>query len=471
MPKEILEAAKEKGKDLSVAVNGSTSYQWEFSGSELSSAELTDINLSMQQTTADKDEEIKPLLNPEEEAVILAFAQQGKLPGAKVTVDVSSMGFKAGDVVTVSYYNAESGKIEDQDLTCTIDENGKVTIAIAKGGKYVLRKKVSDAVESVKLNKTSLSLNVGKSETLTATVLPENAKNKDVKWESSDDRIATVTEEGKVIARAKGTATITVSSADNETIKDTCKVTVKVPVDKVQLSKTKLVLAPQKTYTLIATSLPASANNKNVKWSSSDEKIASVSQTGKVTAKKVGTAVITVASVDSGVKATCKVTVKIPVTKVKLNKKKLTLGLKEKITLKATVSPSKATNKKVTWKSSKSSVVSVKNGKLTAKKKGKAVIKATADGKTAKCTVTVKAAPKKITLNAKKKTLKKGKTFQLKAKLTKNTASNKITYKSSNKKVAKVSATGKIKALKKGRATITATTFNKQKAKIKITVK
>ena len=94
--------------------------------------------------------------------------------------------------------------------------------------------------------------------------------------------------------------------------------------------------------------MPASANNKNVKWSSSDEKIASVSQTGKVTAKKVGTAVITVASVDSGVKATCKVTVKIPVTKVKLNKKKLTLGLKEKITLKATVSPSKATNKKVT---------------------------------------------------------------------------------------------------------------------------
>ncbi len=471
MPKEILEAAKEKGKDLSVAVNGSTSYQWEFSGSELSSAELTDINLSMQQTTADKDEEIKPLLNPEEEAVILAFAQQGKLPGAKVTVDVSSMGFKAGDVVTVSYYNAESGKIEDQDLTCTIDENGKVTIAIAKGGKYVLRKKVSDAVESVKLNKTSLSLNVGKSETLTATVLPENAKNKDVKWESSDDRIATVTEEGKVIARAKGTATITVSSADNETIKDTCKVTVKVPVDKVQLSKTKLVLAPQKSYTLTATPLPSNANNKKVKWSSSDEKIVSVSQTGKVTAKKVGSAIITVKSEDTGVKATCKVTVKIAVTKVKLNKKKLTLGLKEKFTLKATVSPSKATNKKVTWKSSKSSVVSVKNGKLTAKKKGKAIIKATADGKTVKCTVTVKAAPKKIILNAKKKNLKKGKTFQLKVKLTKNTASNKITYKSSNKKVAKVSATGKIKALKKGRATITATTFNKKKATIKITVK
>ena len=473
IPKEILEAAKEAGKDLSIAVNGNTSYQWIFTGSELSSAELTDINLSMQQTSADKDEEIKSLLKPEEEAMLLAFAQQGKLPGAKVTVDVSSMGLKAGDVVTVSYYNAESGTLEDQDLTCTIDENGKVTIAIAKGGKYVLKKKVSDtdAVESIELNKISLSLNVGKSETLTATVLPENAKNKDVKWESSNTNIATVSEDGKVTAKAKGTATITVSSAENETIKETCKVTVKVPVSKVGLNKTNLVLAPKKTYQLKATVLPANANNKKVTWSSSNNKVVFVSEDGKVTAKKIGTATITVKTEDGSKKEFCRVIVKIPVTKVKLNKTKLTLGLKESFTLKATVSPSNATNKKVTWKSSKSGIVSVKNGKLTTKKKGKAIIQATVDGKTIKCTVTVKAAPKKITLNAKKKTLKKGKIFQLKVKLTKNTVSNKITYKSSNKKVAKVSSKGKIKALKKGWATITVTTFNKKKAAIKITVK
>ena len=83
----------------------------------------------------------------------------------------------------------------------------------------------------------------------------------------------------------------------------------------------------------------------------------------------------------------------------------------------------------------------------------------------------MKPAPKKITLNAKKKTLKKGKSFQIKVKLPKNTASNTIKYKSSNKKVASVSAKGKVKAVKKGKATITVTTFNKKNAKITFTVK
>ena len=83
----------------------------------------------------------------------------------------------------------------------------------------------------------------------------------------------------------------------------------------------------------------------------------------------------------------------------------------------------------------------------------------------------MKKAPSKITLNAKKKAVKKGKTYQLKVKLPKNTASNKITYSTSNKKVATVSASGKVKGVKKGIATITAKAFNGKKAKIKITVK
>ena len=115
----------------------------------------------------------------------------------------------------------------------------------------------------------------------------------------------------------------------------------------------------------------------------------------------------------------------------------------------------------------------VKNGKLTAKKAGKKAVTITAkvDGVSLTCKVTVKNAPKKISLNAKSKTLKKGKTFKIKVKFPKNTASNKLTYKSSNRKVAKVDTTGKVKAVKKGKATITVTTFNKKKAKLKITVK
>ncbi|HCT91060.1 MAG TPA: hypothetical protein DF613_06740 [Lachnospiraceae bacterium] len=83
----------------------------------------------------------------------------------------------------------------------------------------------------------------------------------------------------------------------------------------------------------------------------------------------------------------------------------------------------------------------------------------------------MKKAPKKITLNAATKKLKKGKTFQIRVKLPKNTASNKITYKSNKKSVATVSSQGKIKAVKKGTAIITIRTFNKKTAKIKIVVK
>ncbi len=149
------------------------------------------------------------------------------------------------------------------------------------------------------------------------------------------------------------------------------------------------------------------------------------------------------------------------------------MGVREKVQLSATVSPAGA-SRKVTWKSSKKSVVSVsKNGKLTAKKAGKALITAiTENGKTAQCQVTVKKAPKKIIPKVKTKTLKRGKTFQIKTSLlSKNAASYKLRFTSSKKAVASVSANGKVKARKKGRAVITVRTYNGKKAKIQIRVK
>lgn len=161
----------------------------------------------------------------------------------------------------------------------------------------------------------------------------------------------------------------------------------------------------------------------------------------------------------------------VTVTKVTLAKSKLTLGVKEKYTLKATVAPANATSSTVTWKSSKSSVVAVSSaGKITAKKKGTATITATADGKTVSCKVTVKAAPKKVSVKAAKVKLKKGQKKKIVVKLPKNTASNKITFTSSNKKVAKVDANGKITAVKKGKAKITVKTFNGKKTKVTVTV-
>ncbi|MDR0519509.1 MAG: Ig-like domain-containing protein, partial [Clostridiales Family XIII bacterium] len=127
-------------------------------------------------------------------------------------------------------------------------------------------------------------------------------------------------------------------------------------------------------------------------WTSSDTSVATVSTTGVVKGKKAGTVNIT-ASVNgvSGVYATCAVTVTQPVTKVKLNKKTLTLKKGAKYTLKATVTPKNATNKKLKWTSSNKKVVKVSSkGKVTALKKGTAIITVkTHNGKTYKCKIRV----------------------------------------------------------------------------------
>lgn len=151
--------------------------------------------------------------------------------------------------------------------------------------------------------------------------------------------------------------------------------------------------------------------------------------------------------------------------------KSITIGQGESVTLKATVKPSGA-SKEVSWTTSKKSYVTVKNGRITGKKPGKSVITVkTPNGKKKTCTVTVKKKPGKITLNAKRKSLKKGKTFRIKVKFPKNTYSYKLTYSSNKKKIATVSTTGVVKAKKKGKATITVKTFNGKKSKVTITVK
>ncbi len=267
-----------------------------------------------------------------------------------------------------------------------------------------------------------------------------------------------------------------------------------VPVTNVTLNKTSLTLTEGGSETLTAKVDPENASNKAVSWTSSNPNVASV-ENGKVTAKTAGTAVITVASVaDSTKKATCNVTVnakpstggqtpEVKVSSVTLNVKKLTMGVKEKYTLKATVKPAGVKNKKVTWKSDNTKVVTVKNGKLTAKKAGKAKITVTsAADKTKKktITVTVKKAPDKkakVTLNKKKVTLKlkgKSKTFQIKPKVSSKygSASFKYTIDKKGKKAVKVDANGKVTAKKKGKATITVKTYNgKAKAVLKVTVK
>lgn len=164
----------------------------------------------------------------------------------------------------------------------------------------------------------------------------------------------------------------------------------------------------------------------------------------------------------------------VPVLAVSTAIKTITIGRGESFRAEASVAPADATDKTLTFRASNQKVAVSGNGTVTGKQTGTSWLVISAKGNTrakaARVQVQVKKAPKKITLNARQKSLKQGKTFKIKAKLPKGAASHKITFSSNKPSVAKVSANGKVFAVRKGSATITARTFNGKKAKMKIRV-
>ena len=342
------------------------------------------------------------------------------IAGAEVTIEDLYYTGEAQDAEPAVVYKGtalEPGK----DYTITGDyqatEIGTYTIQIVGIGLYKgsLEKSyqiLPITVAEIKLSQSTLSMKKGETAALTVTITPENATDKAVDWTSSDTKIATVDSTGKVTAVSAGTASITCTAKDGSDKKATCEVTVTDPippkpsvvkVTKITLNKTTASVGKGKTMQLTATVTPTNATNKAVTWKSSNTKIATVSSTGKVTAKAAGTVTITCTAKDgSGKKATCKVTVTEPkppvkptvkVTKVTLNKKAATLSSKETLTLRATVTPTNATNKAVTWKSSNTKIATVSStGKVTAKSAGTVTITCTAkdgSGKKATCKITV----------------------------------------------------------------------------------
>ena len=332
------------------------------------------------------------------------------------------------------------------------------------------------AVSSVSLDKTSVSLNVGESVTLAATVKPDNATNKTVSWSSSNASVASVDASGKVSAVAEGTATITAKAGDKTA---TCSVTVTkkvVAVESVTLDKSSLELNEGETATLTATVKPDNASDKTVTWSSSKTSVATVDANGKVTAVAEGNATITAKAGNKS--ATCSVTVTknvVAVESITLDKSSLELNEGETATLVATVKPDNATNKTVTWSSSRTSVATVDaNGKVTAVAEGTATITAKAGDKTATCSVTVKkntVAVESVTLDKSSLELTEGETATLTATVKPDNATNKtVTWTSSSSSIATVDQNGKITAVSEGTATITAKAGDKT-ATCSVTVK
>lgn len=383
-----------------------------------------------------------------------------------------------------------------------------ITATTADGGKtaacsVTVRPEGSDepiAVEGVRLNKTTLALEEGDSETLTASADPENgAGEKVVRWESGDDSIARVdAATGRVTAVAPGTTTITATltvtttveptpepdpetptdpeqgggedqpaaQADEpttkvETFTATCAVTVTmrtVKVTGVTLDKTglRLKLGQTATATLTATVAPANATNQTVTWTSSNGEVATISD-GVVTAMAPGEATITVTTADGGKTAQCRVTVEaadIVVTGITLDKTLLTMTVGEPaVPLIATVAPAEATNRAVTWTSSDETVATVTaDGVVAAVAPGEATITATtADGgHTATCAITVF----RISLDAQALDLVISETCQLTATVLPENSGRTVTWTSDNGAVDV--ADGLVTARQAGSALVTA---------------
>lgn len=242
---------------------------------------------------------------------------------------------------------------------------------------------------SIALNKTSMTLVDGASETLIATVLPENASNKFVSWSTSDPGLVIVDENGLVTTCGgdTGEATITATTTDGSNLSASCVVTVvSNPATSITINKKGLTLYPDERKLLVATVLPENATNKTVIWSSDDPAIATVDQNGIVTGVSPGVTHVRAETGDgTNLQAASYIKViprEVVITELKLDKLYDVVMEGESIVFAPIISPDDATLKTLEWKSSDENVATVDgNGHVEGKSKGVAVITAsTTDG-------------------------------------------------------------------------------------------
>ncbi len=353
---------------------------------------------------------------------------------------------------------------------------GKVTITAKNSdgtAKAVCTVSVLKPATGVKLNKTKITIIKGKSTSITPSVKPSDASNKNVTWSSNNNDVVTVNSKGVITAKSTGYAEVTAKTKDGG-FKAVCRINVIQPAKGMTLAVTKKALDIGEYYTLKAKFSPKDATNTAIIWSSSNKKVVKVNAEGLIKGIARGTAVITAKSVDGGFVSKCTVTVSRKVKSVSLNKSSLTLYLDKPVKLKATVTPSDATVKTLTWASSNTSVVTVSsNGTLTPKKIGtaKITVKTKDGGKKAYCTVKVERAVSSLKLSKTTLSLNENNTYKLTASISPTNATDKtVTWSSSNTKVATVDKNGTVKALSKGTAVITAKTSNGLSAKCTVTV-
>jgi uncharacterized protein YjdB len=326
-------------------------------------------------------------------------------------------------------------------------------------------------VDNVRLSRYTMIVGLGESAKIQVFVSPADATNRGAAWASSDLGVASVDQNGVVTARALGMTTITVTTDDGG-FTAACNVTVAniaVPVSSVTLSETELELFIGEGKQLSGGILPANATNRSAAWSSSDESVATVDQSGNVTGLGEGDAIITLQSEEGGKLAVCDVTVfPISVAKIALSADDLAMLPGDEAQLVATISPANATDQRYVWESDDTTIATVdQSGKVAARQIGTATITVTtADGgKTASCVVTVD--PIRVTeivISDAQASILIGNSKQLTATVSPaNATDQSYIWSSSDRAIADVDQSGKVTALQPGKVSITVKTMDGNK--------
>ena len=366
-----------------------------------------------------------------------------------------------------------------------------VTVSTSNGKSATCRVTVKPAPASVKTNPTSVTLGVGETYTISeSTNSGSYANAANLKWSSSNNSVATVTKgsgnKATIKATGVGTAYVKITLYNGKTA--TCKVTVKSAPASVKTNPTSVTLGKGEYYTISeSTNSGSYANAANLKWSSSNNSVATVTKgsgnKATIKATGVGTAYVKI-TLYNGKTATCKVTVKSAPASVITNPTSVTLGKGEYYTIsESTNSGSYANAANLKWSSSNNSVATVTKGsgnKATIKAKGigTAYVKITLyNGKTATCKVTVKSAPASVKTNPTSVTLGVGETYTISESTNSGSYANaaNLKWSSSNNSVATVTKGSGNKAVitakSKGTAYVKIVLFNGKTAQCKVTVK
>lgn len=413
-----------------------------------------------------------------QENIVVGFCNVTVLqPVEGMTLSETEVTAKIGSKVqlraSVTPDNATNQQVtwkSSNEKVATVSANGLVTMKAAGTTSIICTSKdnpsvqafcnvtVLKAVSGVSLDIDAKEMYVGENYRLTYLVTPSDASTPQVTWTSTNTSVVQVDGTGMLTAKGVGQAEIIIKTVDGSYM-DLCTIVVKQKPTNVKLSLTNLTMNAGEYFYLDAVLTPANSTKEGLVWECVDTNIATVSESGRVTAKNAGQTIVMVKT-ENGATSYCKLTVLEAVTGLKLEPDKATLDVGERLKLTPIFVPETASNTEVTWSSSDDAIASVdKNGEITAKQGGVVVIQCQSDdgGYNAVCVLTVVEEITELKITPEQYKLGLGKTFQLKVEIANSTASSKeIEWYSSDESVVEVDKNGRIRGMSLGYATITA---------------